>query len=71
MALIDIASRNQLFVDDYLIESMSHCALSMNRAEKVVDNPVLRPEHPWEGFLGRLGLYCELRLPTSPQDAAK
>ena len=49
MALIDIASRKQLFVDDYLIESMSHCARVLNRAEKVLDNPVLRPEHPWEG----------------------
>ena len=49
MALIDIGSRKQLFVDEYLIESMSYCTQSMNRAEKVVGNPVLRPEHPWEG----------------------
>ena len=49
MALIDIISKKQLFVDDYLIESMSNCAQVLNRAEKVVDNPVLRPEHPWEG----------------------
>ena len=48
MALIDIASQKQLFVDDYLIESTSNCTQVVNRAEKVVDNPVLRPEHPWE-----------------------
>lgn len=49
MALIDIGSRKQLFVDDYLIESMDHCVKTMNRAEKVPGNPVLRAEHPWEG----------------------
>ena len=49
MALIDIGSQKQLFVDDYLIESASHCAPVVNRAEKVVGNPVVRPERPWEG----------------------
>ena len=49
MALIDIASQKQLFVDDYLIESTSHCVPTVNRAEKVAGNPVLRSEHPWEG----------------------
>jgi len=44
MALIDIASQKQLFVDDYLIESTNNCVQVMNRAEKVVDNPVLRRE---------------------------
>ena len=46
MALIDIASQKQLFVDDYLIESTSHCVQMVNRAEKVAGNPVLRSEHP-------------------------
>ena len=49
MALINIDSQKQLFVDDYLIESMNNCTQVLNRAEKVVDNPVLRPELPWEG----------------------
>ena len=49
MALIHIASHKQLFLDDYLIESADNCTRVLNRAEKVVDNPVLRPEHPWEG----------------------
>ena len=49
MALIDIGSQKQLFVDDYLIESMSNCVRTMNRAEKVAGNPVLRSAHPWEG----------------------
>ena len=38
MALIDIASQKQLFVDDYLIESTRHCVQMVNRAEKVAGN---------------------------------
>ena len=49
MALIDIGSRKQLFVDDYLIESTSNTMRVMNPARKVDNNPVLRPEMPWEG----------------------
>ena len=49
MALIDIGSQKQLFVDDHLVESMDHCAPALNRAEKVAENPVLQSEHPWEG----------------------
>ena len=49
MALIDIGSQKQLFVDDYLIESMTNARQAMNPADKVENNPVLRPERPWEG----------------------
>ena len=49
MAMINIGSRKQLFVDDYIIESTTHTMRVMNPAEKVENNPVLRPEHPWEG----------------------
>ena len=49
MALIDIGSRKQLFVDDYLIESTSNTKPVMNPARKVDNNPILRPEMPWEG----------------------
>ena len=38
MALIDIVSHKQLFVDDYLIESMTNSSRSINRAEKVAHN---------------------------------
>lgn len=48
MDLIDIGSQKQLFIDDHLIESLTNCARVVNRAEKVVHNPVVRPEHPWE-----------------------
>ena len=49
MALIDIGSTRQLFVDDYLIESMTNTRNIMNPAVKVPDNPVIRAERPWEG----------------------
>ena len=49
MALIDIGSTTQLFVDDYLIESMTNTRRIMNPAVKVPDNPVIRAERPWEG----------------------
>lgn len=47
--LINIGSRKQLFVDDYLIESVSNTKRVMNQAEKADGNPVLRPDKPWEG----------------------
>jgi len=47
--LINIGSRKQLFVDDYLIESVSNTKRVMNQAEKVDSNPVLRADKPWEG----------------------
>ena len=49
MALIDIGSRKQLFVDNYLVESLTRTQQVLNPAEKVEHNPVLRPERPWEG----------------------
>ena len=55
MALIDIGSAKQLFVDDYLIESMTNTRQIMNPAEKAENNPVVRPEHPWEGNFVRVG----------------
>ena len=49
MASIDIGSRKQLFVDDYLIEGMTNTMQVMNPGRKAENNPVLRPERPWEG----------------------
>ena len=49
MALIEIGSEKQLFVDNYLIESFKNTKQVMNQAEKADNNPVLRSEHPWEG----------------------
>ena len=49
MALIEIGSTKQLFVDDYLIDSMTNTRQIMNPAVKVLENPILRAERPWEG----------------------
>ena len=47
--LIQLGAERQLFVDDSLIESISGARRVMNPAVKVKHNPVIRPEHPWEG----------------------
>ncbi|MBI3942549.1 MAG: hypothetical protein HY326_06000, partial [Chloroflexi bacterium] len=49
MALTEIGSQKQLFVDDYLIERMTDAKQILNPAEKVGHNPVVRPDSPWEG----------------------
>ena len=42
MALMDIGAQKQLFVDDYLIESLIHSKQVMNPAEKVENNRCIR-----------------------------
>ena len=61
MALIDIGSRKQLFLDDHLVESMTDAKKGLNPAVKADHNPVLRPERPWEGnqLAGRKIIYEE------------
>ena len=49
MAMIEIGSTKQLFFDDFLIESLTNAKQGMNPAVKVDNNPILRPECPWEG----------------------
>lgn len=61
MALIDIGSRKQLFLDDHLVESMSDAKKGVNPAVKADHNPVLKAERPWEGnhLAGRKIIYEE------------
>ena len=47
--LMSIGSRRQLFVDDYLLESVRDTTRVLNPAEKADVNPVLRADKPWEG----------------------
>ena len=49
MAMIEIRSTKQFFFDDFLIESLTNAKQGLNPAVKVDDNPILRPERPWEG----------------------
>ena len=47
--MIEIGSQKQLFLDDYLIESMTGVQRTLNPATKARNNPVIRPDRPWEG----------------------
>lgn len=47
--MIEIGSKKQLFLDDYLIEGMTAVKQSLNPAIKAHNNPVIRPDQPWEG----------------------
>ena len=47
--LIEIGSQKQLFLDEYLIESMTGARQVLNPAVKVPSNPVVRQDRPWEG----------------------
>ena len=47
--LINIGSRKQLFIDDYLLESFRDTTRVLNPAEKSDANPILRADKPWEG----------------------
>ncbi|MFN0166111.1 MAG: hypothetical protein ACKV22_06740 [Bryobacteraceae bacterium] len=53
----DIGSRKELFVDDVLIEEMASLSKVVTRPEKFIDNPVLRPDRPWEPQLGEKNAY--------------
>ncbi len=48
MAPIDASFWRQLFVDDYIIEDMKHVSKRLNKVKKHPDNPLLKPELPWE-----------------------
>lgn len=47
--LTHIGSQKQLFLDDYMVESVTNAAFVMNPAVKYRDNPVIRRDQPWEG----------------------
>ena len=47
--LIEIGSSKQLFIDDYIILSLSHAKQVLNPAVKHPDNPLLKADRPWDG----------------------
>ncbi len=47
--LIEIGSSKQLFIDDYIILSLSHAKQVLNPAVKHPNNPLLKADRPWEG----------------------
>jgi hypothetical protein len=46
--VIDVSVGRQLFVDDFLIESMTNLSRSYYQAEMHTNNPVLQPDQAWE-----------------------
>jgi hypothetical protein len=46
---IQIGPEEQLFLDDYIIESMEHITRRINQVKKHADGPVLKPDKKWEG----------------------
>ena len=46
---INIGHSKQFFFDDKIVESLRDTRRILNPAEKVANNPILRPERPWEG----------------------
>lgn len=46
---VKIDAAHQLFVDDYLIASMTNLTRQINPAKKHPKNPLIVPEKPWEG----------------------
>ncbi len=47
--LIEIGSQKQLFLDQYMIESMVYAKQVLNPALKASPNPVIFQDRPWEG----------------------
>ena len=48
---VDLGPGVHLFVDDFLIQERAGVWRTMNRPFRASENPVLRPDRPWEGYL--------------------
>ncbi|MCY3777901.1 MAG: hypothetical protein OXH11_18145, partial [Candidatus Aminicenantes bacterium] len=48
-SIIPIGNSKQLFLDEFLLESLKDTALVLNHPQKAVDNPVIPRNRPWEG----------------------
>ena len=48
-SLREVGTTKQLFIDDYAIDKMVGLKKVMSQAARHPQNPILTPEHPWEG----------------------
>ncbi len=48
---VQLDQRVQLFIDDFLIERTEGVWRTLNRSRKVPENPIIKPDRPWEGYL--------------------
>ena len=62
---LEIGTRKQLFLDDYLIDETRNVARTLNQPAKYVGNPVMIPLYPWEGWVELYGTV--VRDPDSGQ----
>ena len=46
---VELFLGKHLFVDDNRLEELSAAKRVLNQPQKHPDNPVMRPERPWEG----------------------
>ena len=46
---VELFPGKHLFVDDNRLEELSAAKRVLNQPQKHPDNPVMRPERPWEG----------------------
>jgi len=51
----NVADKSQLFVDQVLVRDACNVSLTLHRARKCADNPVLKADRPWEGW--RIEIY--------------
>ena len=48
---IELDERVNLFVDDFLVERLDKVWRSLGRGRKPAENPIIKPDRPWEGYL--------------------
>ena len=56
---VEIGTRKQLFVDDYIVDETRDVVRTLNQPAKYVGNPVMIPLYPWEGRIELYGHGCE------------
>ena len=48
---IELGPGVHLFVDDHIVEKMTHVWRGLNTPGKHQNNPLIKPDRPWEGYL--------------------
>ena len=50
-SILDIQDRSQLFVDKVLVQKTERVWFTQHQGKKHPNNPVLKPDRPWEGWV--------------------
>ena len=46
-----LPNRKELFIDDYVVSKISNLQRKLHQPIKYPENPILRPEYPWENLI--------------------